>query len=165
MTEGSYFNWPSGWLQSKSPDRADILPSLNGDLGRFVPVLQTYYSDGYLPKKYDNNLLVARWCRRQVTRYPLERKGGTFTAKEEVLLEGSDQARPVGVCVGRGGRVFVTICYMAQNEGSPTYRSDLAVITRRDDPDAMPFDAYDATTAKVDRLQSELTSGFPRPRR
>ena len=163
VTKGSYFSWPRGWLQSKSPDRADILPSLNEELGRFVPVLQSYYADGYLPPKYDNNLLVARWCRRQVTRFPLEAKGDTieareFTAKEHVLLEGSDQARPVGVCVGRGGRVFVTICYMAQNEGSPVYRSDLAVITRKDDPDSMPFKGYDATTADVSRLQDEFKS-------
>ena len=158
VTEGSYFSWPRGWLQSKSPDRADILPSLNEELGRFVPVLQTYYSDGYLPEKYENNLLVARWCRRQITRFPLEAKGSTFTAKEHVLLEGNDQARPVGVCVGRGGRVFVTICYMAQNEGSPTYRSDLAVITRKDDPNTMPFDGFDATKAKAERLHDEFNS-------
>jgi putative heme-binding domain-containing protein len=156
VTEGSYFSWPRGWLQSKSPDRADILPSLNENLGRFVPVLQTYYADGYLPEQYDNNLLVARWCRRQVTRFPLEAKGNTFVAKEHVLLEGKDQARPVGVCVGRGGRVFVTICYMAQNEGSPVYRSDLAVITRKDDPDTMPFDGYDVTTCNQDRLQKAM---------
>ncbi len=155
VTEGSYFSWPRGWLQSKSPDRADILPSLNEELGRFVPVLQTYYSDGYLPEKYDNNLLVARWCRRQVTRFPLEAKGNTFVAKEQVLLEGKDQARPVGVCVGRGGRVFVTICYMAQNEGSPVYRSDLAVITRKDDPDTLPFDGYDTTTVAREKLIDE----------
>ena len=158
VTEGSYFSWPRGWLQSKSPDLADILPSLNEELGRFVPVLQTYYSDGFFPEKYDNNLLVARWCRRQVTRYPLEAKENTFTAKEHILLEGSDQARPVGVCVGRGGRVFVTMCYMAQNEGSPTYRSDLVVITRKDDPEMMPFDGYDATKANVSRLQDEFKS-------
>ncbi len=160
VTEGSYFSWPRGWLQSKSPDRADLLPSLNEELGRFVPVLQAYYADGYLPEKYANNLLVARWCRRQVTRYPLEAKGNTFTAKEHVLLEGSDQARPVGVCVGRGGRVFVTIGDMAQNEGSPTYRSDLAGITRKDDPDTMPFDGYDVTTTDVERLRGEFTSDF-----
>ena len=105
VTEGSYFSWPRGWLQSKSPDRVDILPSLNEELGRFVPVLQTYYADGYLPEGYDNNLLVARWCRRQVTRYPLEAKGSTFTAKEHVLLEGSDQARPVGL----GRRVVLNV--------------------------------------------------------
>ena len=156
VTEGSYFSWPRGWLQSKTPDRADILPAVNDQMGRAVPVLQTYYADGYLPAKYENSLMVARWCRRQVTYFLLEAKGSTFTAKEHVLLEGRDQARPVGVCVGRAGRVFVTICYMAQNEGSPTYRSDLAVITRKDDPDAMPFAAYDATKVPLKRLLKDL---------
>jgi putative heme-binding domain-containing protein len=156
VTDGSYFSWPRGWLQSKSPDRADILPAVNEQMGRAVPVLQTYYSDGFLPDRYDHSLLVARWCRRQVTCFPLEKKGNTFVAKEHVLLEGRDQARPVGVCVGRGGRVFVTLCYMAQNEGSPTYRSDLAVITRRSDPESMPFEAVDLTHAPVDRLLVEL---------
>ena len=153
VTEGSYWSWPRGWMQSKTPDRADILPMVNEEMGRAVPVLQTYYADGYLPAKYENSLMVARWCRRQISYFPLEAKGSTFTAKEKILLEGRDQARPVGVCVGRGGRVFVTICYMAQNEGSPTYRSDLAVITRKDDPDTMPFEAFDVTTCDPDRLQ------------
>ena len=155
VTEGSYWSWPRGWMQSKTPDRADILPMVNDEMGRAVPVLQTYYSDGYLPEKYENNLLVTRWCRRTVSRFPLEAKGRTFTAKEHVLLEGRDQARPVGICVGRGGRVFVTICYMAQNEGSPTYRSDLAVITRKEDPDSMPFESFEITKAGFDRLLEE----------
>lgn len=152
VTEGSYFSWPRGWLQSKTPDRADILPTVNEEMGRAVPVLQTYYNDGYLPTKYDNSLMVARWCRRQVTYFPLEAKGSSFTAKEHVLLEGREQARPVGVCVGRGGRIFVTICYMAQNEGSPTYRSDLAVITRKVDSDKMPFLPLNLVAAKSDDL-------------
>jgi putative heme-binding domain-containing protein len=155
VTEGSYFSWPRGWLQSKTPDRADILPTVNEEMGRAVPVLQTYYDDDYLPK-FRNSLMVARWCRRQVTYFPLKPEGRSFTAKEHVLLEGRDQARPVGVCVGRGGRVFVTICYMAQNEGSPVYRSDLAVISRRDDPQAMPFAGYDITKAKPERLLQSL---------
>lgn len=147
VQEGSYFSWPRGWLQSKSPDRSDILPSINDQMGRAVPVLQTYYIDDYLPEKYKASVMVARWCRRQVSYFPLEDtwEGSTraITAKEHVLLEAHDQARPVGVCTGRGGRIFVTICYMAQNEGSPTYRSDLAVITRKDDSAAMPFTVYD----------------------
>ncbi|MEI8017621.1 MAG: hypothetical protein WCH39_05430 [Schlesneria sp.] len=155
VTEGSYWSWPRGWMQSKSPDRSDIFPMVNEEMGRAVPVLQTYYADGFLPEKYNNNLLVTRWCRRQVSRFPLEAKQSTFTAKEHVLLEGRDQARPVGICVGRGGRVFVTVCYMAQNEGSPTYRSDLAVITRKDDPDTMPFAPYDATAESLQKLLEE----------
>lgn len=158
VVEGSYWSWPRGWMQSKTPDRADILPMVNEDMGRAVPVLQTYYADGYLPEKYENNLLVTRWCRRTVSRFPLERQGATFTAREEVLLEGRDQARPVGICVGRGGRVFVTVCYMAQNEGSPTYRSDLAVITRREDPESLPFQGYDVTQASAAKLEAERSS-------
>lgn len=152
VKDGTYWSWPRGWMQSKTPDRADILPMVNDEMGRAVPVLQTYYSDKFLPSKYDSNLLVARWCRRTISRFPLEAKDDTFTAKEHVMLEGRDQARPVGVCVGRGGRVFVTICYMAQNEGSPTYRSDLAVITRKDDPDSMPFDSLDVTKLTGEQL-------------
>ena len=155
VTEGSYWSWPRGWMQSKTPDRADIFPMVNDDMGRAVPVLQTYYADGYLPERYENNLFVTRWCRRQVSRFPMEPKGNTFTAKEHVLLDGRDQARPVGICVGRGGRVFVTVCYMAQNEGSPAYRSDLAVITRKDDTETMPFAGYDATVASLERLLEE----------
>lgn len=156
VTEGAYYSWPRGWLLSKTPDRADLLPTVNEKMGRAVPVLQTYYADGYLGEQYDNNLLVTRWCRRTVSNFPLQRKGSSFTAEESTLLEGKDQARPVGICVGRGGRVFVTVCYMAQNEGSPTYRSDLAVITRKDDPETMPFEGYEAPTATVDKLWSEL---------
>ncbi len=158
VTEGAYYSWPRGWLLSKTPDRADLLPTVNEKMGRAVPVLQTYYDDGYLGEQYNNNLLVTRWCRRTVSNFPLQRKDSSFTAEESTLLEGKDQARPVGICVGRGGRLFVTVCYMAQNEGSPTYRSDLAVITRKDDPETMPFDGYEAPTATVDKLWSELAS-------
>lgn len=158
VTEHSYFTWPRGWLVSKTPDRADLLQTVNEEMGRAVPVLQTYYADGYLPEKHDNNLLVTRWGRRTVSRFPLEKNGATFTAKEHVLLQGEGEARPVGICVGRGGRVFVTICYMSQNEGSPTYRSDVVMITRADDAGDSPFDGYDAPSAEPERLWSELSN-------
>ena len=159
VTEGSYWSWPRGWMTSKTPDRADIPAMVNDEMGRAVPVLQAYYADSYLPETYRNNLLVARWCRRTVSRFPLEPTGKTFTAKEQVLLEGLDQARPVGICVGRGGRIFVTICYMAQNEGSPTYRSDLAVITRQEDPETMPFAAVDLTQVELAELSNPAHQG------
>ena len=41
VTEGSYWSWPRGWMQSKTPDRADIFPMVNEEMGRAVPVLQT----------------------------------------------------------------------------------------------------------------------------
>ncbi|HWA99906.1 MAG TPA: c-type cytochrome, partial [Pirellulales bacterium] len=43
-----------------------------------------------------------------------------------------------------------------QNEGSPVYKSDLVMITRKDDTPDAPFEAYDATMAGEDRLWSEL---------
>ncbi len=62
------------------------------------------------------------------------------------------------VTVGRGGRIFATICYMAHNEGSPVYKSDLVMITRADDTDEHPFDGYDAPTADPERLWKELSN-------
>lgn len=158
VTPHAYFNWPRGWLLSKTPDRADLLETMFEGMGRAVPVGQAYYHDSFLPESYRDNLLVARWCIRSVTRYPLKHRGASFSVTEEHVLDGQNQARPVGVSVGRGGRIFVTIAYMAQNEGSPVYRSDLVMLTRRDDAADHPFDAYDATTAEPTRLWRELAS-------
>lgn len=156
VTPHTYFSWPRGWMLSKTPDRKDLLETMITTLGRAVPVGQSYYDDVFLPEKYRNSLLVARWCTRKVTFYPLKPQGATFRCEEQELLVGQDQARPVGVTVGRGGRIFATICYMAQNEGSPVYKSDLVVITRPDDPAELPFEPYDITQATSSRLQQEL---------
>ena len=47
---------------------------------------------------------------------------------------------------------------MAGNEASPHYPSDLVMITRADDPDGHPFEAYDVTTAPAEKLWAELSS-------
>src|SRR4029077_2645747 len=99
-----------------------------------------------------------RWCTRQITFYPLKHNGATFKCDEHELLVGRDLARPVHVTVGRGGRIFATICYMAHNEGSPVYKSDLVMITRADDSDHHPFDAYDAPKVDAERLWKELST-------
>lgn len=156
VTPHAWFGWPRGWMVSKTPDRADLLDTLLTTMGRAVPVGQSYYDDAFLPEQYKNNLLVARWCTRQITRYPLTPSGATFRATEHELLAAKDLARPVGICVGRGGRLFATICYMAQNEASPMYKSDLVMITRADDKNEHPFDAYDTVTAKADKLWKEI---------
>ncbi len=158
VTPHSYFSWPRGWMVSKTPERKDLLDTMITTMGRAVPVGQSYYNDTYLPEKYRHALLVARWCTRKVTYYPLEPSGSTFKCQEHELLVGRDQARPVGVTVGRGGRIFATVCYMAQNEGSPVYKSDVVMITRKDDPATSPFEAYDATQAPLDRLLAELSN-------
>jgi putative heme-binding domain-containing protein len=157
ITPHSYFSWPRGWMLSKTPDRADMLETMFEGMGRAVPVGQSYYDDPFLPEKYRNNLLLARWGIRAVTRYPLEHNGATFKTDEFQLLTGRNQARPVGVTVGRGGRIFVTISYMQHNEGSPIYKSDFAMLTRADDAATHPFGAYDAVTAAADKLYRELS--------
>jgi putative heme-binding domain-containing protein len=151
------FAWPRGWMPHKQPGRADLLETLTTGLGRCVPVAQAYYGDNYLPDKYRNNLLLTRWCIRAVTRFPLERRGASFKAEEKPLLAGGDQARPVGVSVGRGGRLFVTVAYMAHNEGSPVYKGDLLMITRADDSPQAPFAGYEAATADASKLWTELS--------
>jgi putative heme-binding domain-containing protein len=156
VTPHADFSWPRGWMAEKSPDRADLLETMTTGMGRAVPVLQAYYDEDFLPAKYRNNLLVARWCTRSLTRYPLETRGASFKAKEEPLLVGKNQARPMGVCVGRGGRIFATIAFMAHNENSPVYQSDLVMITRKDDAPAHPFERYEASTADEKKLWEEL---------
>lgn len=158
VTPHAEFFWPRGWMMEKTPERRDLLDTLFAGMGRAVPVGQAYYHDDFLPPKYHDNLLVARWCTRSVTRYPLQRRGASFKADEQVLLSCDNDARPVGVCVGRGGRIFATIAYMAHNEGSPVYKSDLVMITRRDDPASHPFTAIDLVRAEPQRLWSELSS-------
>ena len=136
----------------KTPDRLDLLDTMTDGLGRCVPVGQSYYQETLLPEKYRHNLLLARWDTREVTRYPLQTRGASFKTSEERLLIGRNNARPVGVCVGRGGRVFVTIAYMDHNDESPVYKSDLVMITRADDGPQHPFDAYDIVQAKPEEL-------------
>lgn len=152
----SFLGWPRGWMQAKSPDRFDLLPDMFEGMGRGVPVGQAYYDEDLLPKKFRNNLLVARWGNRTLSRYPLRNTGASFKTEEFVVLEGKGQARPVGVCVGRGGRVFVTIAYMAQNDTSPIYKSDLVMITPAADPDTHSFNGYDVTNASAARLNEEI---------
>ncbi|MBM83674.1 MAG: hypothetical protein CMJ78_24205 [Planctomycetaceae bacterium] len=158
VTPQADFGWPRGWMARMTPDRADLLETIVPDMGRAVPVGQTYYDEEYFPAKYRNNLLVARWGTRAITRYPLKRRGASFTAKEEVLFQGLDTTRPVGVAIGRGGRIFATLAYMAHNEGSPTYPSDLVMITRADDDDSHPFQVVDLTNATPVVLGQELAS-------
>lgn len=157
VTPHAYFSWPRGWMVSKTPQRADLLQTMYDEMGRGVPVGQTYYGDDLLPPEYRNNLLVARWGRRTVSRFPLQSRGASFGTQEHVLLQGADLARPVHVAVGRGGRLFVSIAYMPQNEGSPVYPSDLVMIEPVDAA-GKEFDRYDATQATPDRLWKELSS-------
>ncbi len=157
VTPHAYFSWPRGWMVHNTPERADLLQTMCDTLGHFVPVGQAYYDETFLPAKYRDNLLVARWCTGRLARYPLRPRGASFQTSEEPLLVGKHQVRPVGVSVGRGGRVFATLSYMAHNEASPIYKSDLVMITRADDPPTHPFAAYDPPAATAAKLWAELS--------
>jgi putative heme-binding domain-containing protein len=137
VTPHAYFSWPRGWLPSKQPHRPDLLETMNDHLGRYVPVGEVDYEDTYLPEKYFHSLIVDRWGEHKVVYYPIEPRGASFKAEEHDLLMCTGDARPVGVAVGSGGRIFVTVCYMPANDTSPTYRSDVLVIQRADKPAAI----------------------------
>ena len=124
------FGWPRGWMPHITPDRADLLDTMFSGMGRAVPVAEAYLDGTGWPQQLRNNLLVARWGVRAVMRYPIAPRGASFRAEELPLLVGKNQARPVGVTVAPNA-IYVTIAYMAHNEGSPIYASDLVRLSPR----------------------------------
>jgi putative heme-binding domain-containing protein len=156
ITPHAYFSWPRGWLVEKQPWRADLLDTLNPDLGRYVPTGQAYYNEPLFPEKYRDNLLVAEWGKGVLSRYPLRASGATFKAEQASLLSCVNNMRPVGVAVGRGGRIFVSSLVMAGNEASPVSRSEIIMITRSDDTPDAPFPAVEETAAPKKVLFAEL---------
>ncbi|MFO0946249.1 MAG: LamG-like jellyroll fold domain-containing protein [Planctomycetota bacterium] len=158
VVPGVDFSWPRGWFGQKSPERFDLVDMVNTNLGREVPVAQSYYDETYLPKSWRGSLLLARWGQRRIDRFPLEARGATFAAPDIAILEGTSQARPVGVAVGRGGRVFGVISYLLHNEWSPAYPADLVMITRTEDSADAAFDGIALADASEERLWRELSS-------
>ncbi|MDB6038001.1 MAG: hypothetical protein JWM99_1842 [Verrucomicrobiales bacterium] len=156
ITPHAYFSWPRGWLVEKQPWRADLLDTLNPDLGRYVPTGQAYYNEPLFPEKFRNNLLVAEWGKGVLFRYPLSASGATFKAGQAPLLSCVNNMRPVGVAVGRGGRIFVSSLVMAGNEASPVSRSEIIMITRGDDTPDAPFSSVEETAAPEEILFAEL---------
>src|SRR5258708_7412432 len=130
ITPHSYFNWPRGWMTEKQPWRSDLLDSMTADLGRYVPVGMAYYGDSFLGEKYRHALYVPEWGSRKIAYYPLQAVGDSFKTREQILLSGDGDARPVSVAVGRGGGLFAGICFMVHTHGSPMYLSSLARRTR-----------------------------------
>jgi putative heme-binding domain-containing protein len=156
VTPHAYFGWPRGWLIQKQPWRGDLLQTLNSNLGRYVPTGQAYYDEAFLPEKFRNNLLVAEWGKGVLARYPLQSSGASFTAAQVPLLSCANNVRPVGVAVGRGGRIFVSSLVMAGNEASPVCRSEIVMITRSDDASNAPFSGYEETSVAGEKLFAEL---------
>ena len=130
---GIDFGWPRGWMASKSPERFDLVEPVC-DLGRGVPCDLAFYDRTHLPESVQGRLLHARWDRYSVTGYKMTSRGTSFSAKEETILQGDDNCRPVGLAVGPGGELFVTALYMTGNMSAPYCASDLMIVTRSDDP-------------------------------
>lgn len=156
VTPHANFSWPRGWTATRAVGRADVLETMLEVPGRGVPVGMAYYDDPFLPD-IRRQLLQARWDRRTITRHPVAARGASYESEDLPFLSGTGNARPVGVAVGCGGRVFAVISYMAGNEASPHYTSDLVMITRADDPATAPYEALDLTTASPEKLWAELS--------
>src|SRR5712671_3527060 len=120
------------------------------------PRMEAYYSDPSFPEKYRDNLLVAEWGKGVLLRYPLSASGASFKAVQAPFLSCVNNMRPVGVAVGRGGRIFVSSLVMAGNEASPVSRSEIIMITRADDTPDAPFPAFEETTVPKEKLFTEL---------
>lgn len=148
VVEGIDFAWPRGWMASKSPDRFDLVEPMC-DLGRGVPCDLAYYDGTYLPESVRERLLQCRWDRYAVTAYKPQPRGMSFVATEETVLTGNENCRPVGIAVGRGGRLFVTCVYMTGNMAVPHCVSDLLMVTRADDAPPYEFARQDSPPARI----------------
>lgn len=158
VTDGVDFGWPRGWMAEKTPERADLVETMLTTLGREAPVGQVTYDDPLLPEKYRGTILLARWGQRRVDAYRYRPRGASYAAEEVPFFIGENMTRPVGVAVGQGGRVFVSVSLMRANEWSPAYPTELVMITSAKATPGHPFAAYDAPTAPLDRLFHELSS-------
>jgi len=151
VTPHADFGWPRGWMASKSPDRADLLDSMNTSLGRGVPCDMTFYDEPAIPA-LRGQLLMCRWDRFAVTRYMLKPNGATFAAEEFVFSQGSNQCRPTGIAVDTSGRIFVTSHYLGGNVVTPHCVSDLTMIApeglKWEKKDESNYDLHDGNEVK-----------------
>lgn len=159
VVEGIDFGWPRGWMASKSPERFDLVEPVC-DLGRGVPCDLAFYDRDYLPESVQGRLLHARWDRYSVNGYKMAPRGISFSAKEETILQGDDNCRPVGIAVGPGGELFVTALYMTGNMAAPYCASDLMIVTRGDDPPRIPQGSAPLKTFTMSRDKDSLAESL-----
>lgn len=125
------YGWPRGWLPANSPGRQDILPGVCDRLGPGVPVGLCFIDQPQTPGNSSGELILARWESRTISRFPLQAQGATFVAQEEPLLEAGTYHRPLCLEVGADGEILAVVSKIRNNEGSPTYPSDLLRIAPR----------------------------------
>lgn len=61
-----------------------------------------------LPADYIGDLLVTSWGEHRVERYRLRPQGASFAAERIDLIQGGENFRPVGICTGDDGNIYVT---------------------------------------------------------
>lgn len=68
------------------------------------------YESDALPSEYFGNLLVPSWADHRVERYVLEQKPdrGLVATKRQILVEGPDDFRPVGIDVAPDGTIYLS---------------------------------------------------------
>jgi putative heme-binding domain-containing protein len=160
VTPNIDLGWPRGWMASKSPDRSDLVEPIHSSMGRGVPCDMAYYDEPLIPE-LRGNLLLCRWDRFSVTRFPLRPRGASYTAEEITFLEGSHNGRPTGITTDQSGRVFVTCHYLGGNVVTPHCISDLVMITRNDVAPKL----IDETTASTEKLWAMLSGDSGEARR
>ena len=82
------------------------LPSMS--LTGEAPCELICYEDIGLPAEYRGRLLAASWSDHQIQIFQPERKGASFGAKLNTLVEGGEDFRPVGIAVAPDGSLFIT---------------------------------------------------------
>lgn len=158
VTPNIDFAWPRGWMASKAPNRKDLVEPLHSSMGRGVPCDLIYLDEPAFPKEIRHNLIMQRWDRLTMNRYPLERRGASFQADELVFLQGQNHARPVNVCVDRTGRIFGSALFLTGNVWSPHCPSDVFVTRLRQSAQPVEKEFLDLVQAAPAVLWAELSS-------
>lgn len=84
------------------------LPMISGT-GEAPCAIVAYEADAF-PKEYLGNLFVPCWADHRVERYTITQRTdkGLVDAKREILIEGPDDFRPVGIDVAPDGTVYIS---------------------------------------------------------
>jgi putative membrane-bound dehydrogenase-like protein len=100
MVDGGSYGYPYDFL----PPAPHTLPPM-ADYGGGAATGALVYNEDALPAEYQGNLFLADFGRRQVMRLRVERAGATFkvVSREEDLLTGPPQFRPVGIALAPDG--------------------------------------------------------------
>ncbi|MEO8498656.1 MAG: PVC-type heme-binding CxxCH protein, partial [Planctomycetota bacterium] len=75
-----------------------------------APCAIVAYESGAFPKEYLGNLFVPCWADHRVERYTITQRSdkGLVDAQRDILIEGPDDFRPVGIDVAPDGSIYVS---------------------------------------------------------